>query len=116
MALERFIICDEGVPNIPTGPFLAMMNEYIRGKLTRAEIITQLELLLTNNSDIGVITLTEDDLSDVNGIFDNIDAATTATEKTMVVLELRDVFCLAGYSDCGVYTTQEEIRVRLGLI
>lgn len=107
MALETLIITEDG--NLAVSPFMALLGEYVRGKVT-AQQVKDL------SAQSAGVTLTANQELDIDNILTDIDAGADFTAKMSIIVEVRDVFDLAEYGDMSIYSTQQELKDRLGLI
>lgn len=100
MALFHRIAKTDGFVKIPLHQFSAAIREYIRGRMTRAEIIAAFELGAA-------------DLPGLDILLTRIDGA-TAAQKIGIGTAIDDVFMLC--EGRHKYSTETEWNTRVGLI
>ena len=100
MALFHRIARTEGFVKIPVHQFSAALREYIRGRVTRAQIIAAFNLAAS-------------DLPGLDTFLTRIDGA-TAAQKIAIGSAIDDVCMLA--EGRQVYSTETEWNTRVGLI
>jgi len=102
-------------PKIPVSLFMALLGEYIREKITQSQVRSYIEEILSFDNGGNAYVLEGDCLTDINTILATIDSLPAGSDKLMYTFQFRHVFEIAE-TDSSLYSTQEEVAIRLGFI
>lgn len=108
MAFEKYIIGDENITNLlDLHHFRALLNERAHDKLSKIEIISDIETILG-------VTLLTDEKSDLNNIMDSIDGGVSLWEKSVIADEVYRVCMISRYG--SHYNNITDLKSRLNWI
>ena len=112
MSFEKFIIPLEDEPKMPINTFQSILVQFIAGDITTgAEAKAIIETVLTDNSDIGPITLTTDEQTDVTETVSWVTAPSGLENK---LARMHRIFAIFELAEIGaVNTTQAELRTKM---
>ena len=114
MAFEKYILPDSGEPNMANHLLRAIVGEYIAGEKTKLECLDAIEAHLSGRPEIGPVTLTSNERSDLQAWMTAIDAASTEAEKRIIADDLYRVCTCAAHDTW--YTSRALLKARLSWI
>ena len=116
MSFEQYILLEnDNDPKMGVSPFLAIFGEYIRSEITSADVIDIIEEYISDCQS-SPVTLSEDDVTDINTIISTLDSLPDSESKLLYILQFRDFFDIAENNRISLYNTRESIKTRLGFV
>ena len=109
------IITRDTEPKITVSLFMALLGEYIRGEITEPQLKLFIEEALTQNNRGIPHTLDGHCITDIDMIISTLDSLETAPDKLLYAFQFRHVFEIAE-TECSLYSTEAEVKTRLGFV